>query len=85
MARSHHRKKHKEHLRQYQHSREGTSSASKKGKVTSTFAIIGGILGIAIGYFATDGVAIWIAAGAVAGGIAGFFTGRYFDKEAATK
>ena len=81
MARSHHRKKHKEHLRQYQQSHEGISSRNKKGKVTGTFTAIGAILGIAIGYFATNGDLIWVAAGAVAGGLAGYLTGKYFDKE----
>ena len=81
MPRSHHRKKHKEHLRQYQHSNEGASAKGKKAKVTGTFAIVGAILGIAIGYFATDGVMLWVAFGAVAGGLAGYLVGRYFDKE----
>ena len=81
MARSHHRKKHKEHLRQYQHNQEGSSSKSKKGRVTGTLTVVGTILGAAVGYFATDGVMMWIAFGAVAGGLAGYLTGRYFDKE----
>ncbi len=81
MARSHHRKKHKEHLRQYQHSHEGASSKAKKRKVSGTLAVIGAIVGMSVGYFATGGSPIWIGFGAVAGGIAGFLTGRYFDKE----
>jgi VIT1/CCC1 family predicted Fe2+/Mn2+ transporter len=81
MARSHHRKKHKEHLRQYQHSQEGGSSRSKKGKVSGTFAIIGVILGVAVSYFATNGNMIWVAFGAIAGGLAGWLAGRYFDKD----
>jgi len=82
MARSHHRKKHKEHLRQYQHSQEGVSSKAKKATVTGTFAIVGTILGIAIGYFATDGILTWVAFGAVAGGLLGYLAGRYFDRDA---
>lgn len=80
MARSHHRKKHKEHLRQYQHTQEGASTKSPKGKVSGTIAIVGAILGIAVGYFTTDGNLTWIAFGAVAGGIVGFLIGRYLDK-----
>ena len=57
------------------------SSKSKRGKVTGTFALVGTILGAAIGYFATDGVPMWIAFGAVAGGLAGYIGGRYFDRE----
>jgi hypothetical protein len=81
MARSHHRKKHKEHLRQYQHHQDTGSTRVKKAKVGGTFAIVGLILGAAIGYFGTDGKATWIALGALAGGLAGYFAGRYFDKE----
>ena len=80
MSRSHHRKKHKEQLRQYQHSQEGTSSKSKKSKISGTIAIVAAILGVAIGYFTTDGNLTWVAIGAVAGGIAGFVIGRYLDK-----
>ena len=80
MARSHHRKKHKEHLRQFQHNQEGISSTSKKGKVTGTFAAIGIIVGAAIGYFSTDGVILWVALVAVAGGLAGFLIGHNIDK-----
>ena len=81
MARSHHRKKHKEHLRQYQHNQETGKTKVKKAKVSGTFAIVGAVLGAAIGYFATDGNPTWIAFGAVLGGLGGYLTGRYLDKE----
>ncbi len=81
MARSHHRKKHKEHLRQYQHTNEGNLSKLKRGKAKGTFAAIGIILGAAIGYFATDGILLWVALVAVAGGLGGFMIGHYIDKE----
>jgi uncharacterized protein YcfJ len=80
MARSHHRKKHKEHLRQYQHNHEGASNQAKKRKVSGTIAVIGAIVGMSVGYFTTNGVPLWIASGAVAGGLAGFLIGRYLDK-----
>ncbi|MEI2737505.1 MAG: SoxR reducing system RseC family protein [Chitinophagaceae bacterium] len=85
MARSHHRKKHREHLRQYQHHQEGTSTNPKKTKVSGTFAILGVILGVAVGYFATDGNTMWIAFGAIAGGLLGYLSGRYFDRETSGK
>jgi hypothetical protein len=81
MARSHHRKKHKEHLRQYQHNHEGGSAKAKKAKVSGTIAIVGVVVGAAVGYFTTDGNATWIAFGAVLGGLAGWLTGRYLDRE----
>jgi hypothetical protein len=82
MARSHHRKKHKEHLRQYQHHNEAGAAKPKKAKVSGTFAIVGVVLGAAVGYFATDGNSTWIAFGALFGGLAGWLAGWYFDKEA---
>jgi hypothetical protein len=81
MARSHHRKKHKEHLRQYQHHQDTGTAKGKKAKVSGTFAIVGTVLGVAIGYFTTDGNLTWIAFGAVFGGLAGYLAGRYFDRE----
>ena len=54
---------------------------SKRSKVSGTFTVIGIILGIAIGYFASGGSPAWIAGVAVAGGIGGYFMGRYFDKD----
>ncbi len=79
MARSHHRKKHKTQLRQYQHINEG-SSKGKKRKVSGTIAVIGTIVGMSVGYFATNGILLWIAFGAVVGGLAGFLIGRHLDK-----
>ena len=82
MARSHHRKKHKEHLRQFKHSQEGStvSSASPKTRAAVIFAILGGLLGLAVGYFATNGNLVWLGAGAGICGIAGFFFGRNVDR-----
>jgi outer membrane lipoprotein SlyB len=79
MARSHHRKKHKTQLRQYQQSNEGTSKG-KKRKVSGTIAVIGTIVGMSVGYFTTNGTLLWIAFGAVIGGLAGFLIGRHLDK-----
>ena len=78
MARPHHRKKHKEHLRQYQQSRESYTS-DVKAKGTNIFAIVGAVIGLAVAYFATQADLIWVLVGAVAGGAAGYFTGRSID------
>ena len=80
MARSHHRKKHKEHLGQFKHSHDITSSKVKT-KASSVFTFIGMIIGLVISFFATNGNIIWIAAGALIGGIAGYLIGRGIDKE----
>lgn len=78
MARSHHRKKHGAHLRQFKHSHDVTVSKSKT-KASSVFAFFGLVIGMAISYFAASGNIIWIALGAFIGGIAGYFIGRGID------
>jgi 1,4-dihydroxy-2-naphthoate octaprenyltransferase len=82
MARSHHRKKHKEHLRQFKHTHDNASSSSSaKGKTTVIFTLIGIATGFAISYFAAAGNIFWIATGLIAGGIAGFYTGHKIDSD----
>jgi len=81
MARSHHRKKHKQHVRQFKSTHDTTVSAtSSRNKVSGTwmFTIAGLILGFAIGYFAS-GSLLWIAVGAVAGTAVGYFIGKKVD------
>ncbi len=77
MANPHHRKKHKEQLRLFQKSRE-TNTSTAKGSAKNIFALVGAVIGLAIAYFAS-GDLIWVAAGALAGGIAGYFVGRNID------
>jgi len=81
MARSHHRKKHKAHVRQYQKSQEGNAARVRKRKVTGTITIIGAFLGIVLGYFGSGGDVLWIIVGTLAGAVVGFLTGRFLDKE----
>jgi len=82
MARSHHRKKHKQHLQQFKHSQETVADAPKsKSSATWVFGIAGAILGFAVSYFASSGVLLWLAAGLIAGGTAGYFIGRKIDND----
>jgi VIT1/CCC1 family predicted Fe2+/Mn2+ transporter len=81
MARSHHRKKHKAHVRLYQKSQEGSTTRVRSRKVTGTITIIGAFLGLVLGYFGSGGSIVWIIAGLLAGVTVGFFTGRMLDKE----
>jgi VIT1/CCC1 family predicted Fe2+/Mn2+ transporter len=78
MARSHHRKKHKEQLRQFKH-KEGTTYSTPKSKAANIFAIVGAIVGLAVSYFATEGSILWISVGLIVGGIAGYLIGRKVD------
>jgi hypothetical protein len=81
MARSHHRKKHKEHVRQYRHTKVELETAPK-GKTFAVFTVIGVLTGMAIGYFATESSYIWMGTGAVAVGIIGYYIGRKIDGDA---
>lgn len=81
MARSHHRKKHKEHLKQYQHAHESVSTAPPKGRTFQVFIVIGAVVGLSIAYFASDRSLLWSAVGTIVGGIAGYFLGKGIDKQ----
>ncbi len=82
MARSHHRKKHKEHLRQFRHSHDTSATPPRgKTKASSLFSIVGALLGFAVSYFATQGTVIWVVTGLLAGALAGYFIGRKIDSE----
>lgn len=78
MARSHHRKKHKQHVQQFKHSGDFVTSKAK-GKASYTFLIIGIIVGLLIGYFASNGAAGWMGVGLAAGGALGYFIGVRVD------
>jgi hypothetical protein len=80
MARSHHRKKHKEHVRQYRNTKDELVT-ERKGKTFAFFTIIGVLTGLAIGYFATQNSLLWMGAGAITGGVLGYFIGRKIDGE----
>jgi uncharacterized protein YqgC (DUF456 family) len=75
MARSHHRKTHKEHLRQYQKSRDSYTTGVK-AKGTNIFAIVGAVIGLVIAYFASQENLVWMIPGTLAGAAAGYFVGK---------
>ncbi|NOT51582.1 MAG: hypothetical protein HOP10_09920 [Chitinophagaceae bacterium] len=82
MARSHHRKKHKQHLRQFKSSHDSHVAASAaRNKVSGRwmFAIAGFVVGFAIGFFAS-GSAVWIAVGTIVGTATGYFIGKRVDE-----
>ena len=83
MANPHHRKKHKEHLRQFQNRVAGSTGESKaKAKASSVFAVGGAVVGMAIFYFATQGDFIWALGGGVLGAGIGFLIGKNIDRAA---
>ena len=81
MARSHHRKKHKEHLRQFQHTHDSTTAATPKGKAVRVFIIVGAIIGLAVSYFASERSIVWSIIGIIVGGAAGYLLGNSIDKQ----
>lgn len=82
MAQSHHRKKHKEHLRQFKTSHDtNKASSSTRIKTTGIFTIVGAATGFAISYFATGINIIWSPLSVIAGGIAGYYIGQKIDSD----
>jgi hypothetical protein len=79
MARSHHRKKHKEQLRHFKH-KEQTTYTTPKSKAANVFAVAGAIAGLAVSYFSTQGSTVWVFAGLIGGGLAGYLVGRKVDQ-----
>jgi uncharacterized membrane protein YfcA len=83
MARTHHRKKHKEHVRQFKqdHENANSSSSTSNSKTTNLFTSIGAATGLGISYFAAGIDIVWLAVGLVAGGVIGFYIGRKIDSD----
>lgn len=81
MARSHHRKKHKEHLRQFKQ-KTGTTWTTPKSKAANVFAVAGAAVGLIVSYFSAEGSLVWISVGLVAGGVCGWLIGRRVDQSA---
>jgi outer membrane lipoprotein SlyB len=84
MARSHHRKKHKQHLQQFKHSRDINTSKAK-GKAAGVFTFGGAVVGLATGFFASNGQILWIIVGTIAGGLTGYLIGRKMDRDSVKK
>jgi hypothetical protein len=80
MARSHHRKKHKAHLRKFKHSHD-VSSSKATGKAAGVFTFGGIVVGLATGFFASNANILWVIVGAALGAIAGFFLGKKLDSD----
>ena len=79
MARSHHRKSHKQHLQQFKQHKDD-ASVKTKPKSAGVFGLIGLVLGMAIGYIATSGSLLWMGVLAIAFGLVGYLVGQKLDK-----
>lgn len=80
MARSHHRKKHRSHLRLFKHNYETGQAGSGNSNATTILMIGGALAGIAIGYFAGSEL-LYMAIGLLVGGTAGYYLGKSMDRE----
>lgn len=79
MARPHHRKKHREHLKQFRN-RETSGGSAAKSRAANILAIGGAIFGLAISYFATNGDWMWVSIATIVCVIAGYLVGRAIDR-----
>ncbi len=81
MARPHHRKGHREHLKQFQQrAASNTGESKEKAKGSSVFAIAGAVVGLAVLYFATQGDIVWALGGAIIGAAIGYLIGKSIDR-----
>jgi len=78
MARSHHRKKHKEQVRQFKH-KSDTSITGSKSKSAGLLSVVAGVVGAALGYIVSNGSMIWTLLVLVAGAAMGYLIGRKID------
>lgn len=79
MARSHHRKKHKSHVQQFKKERSQSAGAFKRSSTFPVFTIVGGLLGLIVGYIATNGSLTVVLIGLTVGAIGGYLLGRKID------
>ncbi|MBE2231770.1 MAG: AtpZ/AtpI family protein [Chitinophagaceae bacterium] len=80
MARSHHRKKHREHVRQFRQTHDTSTAEGRSGKAVNIFMIAGALAGFAIGYFASGAEPLWMATGLLLGAAGGYLAGRKIDE-----
>lgn len=75
MAKSHHRRNHKEHLKHFQGSFK-SSTQTTKGNPKLIFSIIGAVVGFSVLFFSgTENIVLWIG-GLIASLLIGYFIGK---------
>lgn len=83
MANPHHRKKHKEHVKQFRHQHQGGASHEQAPRKSGAlmFAVIGALVGLLIAVFAVNSAPVWLAVLIAAGFTGGYFVGKSLEKE----
>ena len=69
--------------RKHHHEQRQSTTLIKSGKNKSAVGfttIFLALIGLGIAFFATGSSIIWLPVGAIAGGVAGYFAGKQFDK-----
>jgi len=84
MPQSRHRHKHSHHHSSHAQPTQPHKAAPKRSAVTIMVVFIG-LLGIFIAFIAAGSDIIWLLAGALAGGIVGYFIGHSMDRLSAKK
>jgi ABC-type dipeptide/oligopeptide/nickel transport system permease subunit len=80
MARSHHRKKHREHVKQFRQSHDTATPTGSNGKAVTIVMIVGALTGLAVAFFASGGVLLWMTLGLIIGAVGGYFAGKRIDE-----
>jgi hypothetical protein len=74
-------KKRQHHHKQQQASHTMPTGGSKTSeRIVAATVVLFAVVGLGIAYFASDGKIAWVLAGAVIGGIAGYFFGKALKK-----
>ena len=79
MANPHHRKKHKEHLRQFKQ-REEAKGNTAHTKASAVLGVVGAVFGFGVTYLAIGNNWTWIALATLVCTIIGYFIGRNLDR-----
>lgn len=81
MPNSHHRAKHKQqHGHHPQPGQHAAHPPKSKTRAALVMTVIGGLVGIAIAYFANNESSVWMIAGLAFGALAGYFFGSSMDR-----
>jgi hypothetical protein len=74
------RQHHHQHHSQAAHTSVPKAASKANERIVTAAAVLFAVVGLGIAYFASEGKIVWVIAGAVIGGIAGYFFGKALKK-----